>query len=79
MKIYTLKNTKLSQTDIANFNTQYPSLTVYETKAFHDRFIILDEQTAYHIGASIKDAGKKCFGISLLEDKKIVKELLNRL
>lgn len=37
------------------------------------------EQTAYHIGASIKDAGKKCFGISLLEDYGMVTDLLNRL
>ena len=34
---------------------------------------------AYHIGASIKDAGKKCFGISLMKDNEIVIELLNRL
>ena len=41
--------------------------------------IILDGKTAYHIGASIKDAGKKCFGISRLEDARIVSDLLNRL
>jgi hypothetical protein len=46
---------------------------------FHDRFIILDGKTVYHIGASVKDAGKKCFGISLLEEPEIVTELLNRL
>lgn len=39
----------------------------------------VDEETAYHIGASIKDAGKKCFGISLLEDSEMVTDLLNRL
>ena len=49
------------------------------TQVFHDRFIILDGKTAYHIGASIKDAGKKCFGISLLEDPGMVADLLNRL
>ena len=36
---------------------------------FHDRFLILDKKKAYHIGASLKDAGKKCFGINLIEDE----------
>ena len=58
---------------------EYPKLTVKKTQVFHDRFIILDGKTAYHIGASIKDAGKKCFGISRLEDARIVSDLLNRL
>lgn len=53
---------------MAYFNAQYPTLTVKKTQVFHDRFIILDGITAYHIGASIKDAGKKCFGISLIDD-----------
>ncbi len=67
------------QRDAANFNAQYPTLTVKKTQVFHDRFIILDGKAAYHIGASIKDAGKKCFGISLLEDPGMVTDLLNRL
>mgnify|MGYP004481445821 CR=1 FL=1 len=62
--IYTVSKTRLASQDIANFNSQYPSLTVKYTGVFHDRFLIIDETTAYHIGASIKDAGKKCFGIS---------------
>lgn len=62
-----------------NFNAQYPTLTVKKTQVFHDRFIILDGKTAYHIGASIKDAGKKCFGISLIDDPGLVTDLLNRL
>ena len=52
---------------------------IQKTQVFHDRFIILDGKTAYHVGASIKDAGKKCFGISLLEDPGMVTDLLNRL
>ena len=35
---------------------------------FHDRFLILDGKFVYHIGASLKDAGKKCFGITLMKD-----------
>lgn len=71
--------TPIQNRDAADFNAQYPTLTVKKTQVFHDRFIILDVKTVYHIGASIKDAGKKCFGISLLEDPGMVTDLLNRL
>lgn len=77
--IYTFANSLLTDRDIATFNEQYPLLTVKRTSVFHDRFIILDKRTTYHIGASIKDAGKKCFGISRMEDPSIVNSLLTRL
>lgn len=77
--IYTQKRTRLSKTDIINFNAQYPSLEVKYTKAFHDRFLILDRETAYHIGASLKDTGKRCFGISLIQDAGIIRDILQRL
>ena len=79
VKIITYSNTRLSNTDIAIFNTQYPKLMVKRSQIFHDRFIILDSSIVYHIGASIKDAGKKCFGISLIQDQGIVSDLLTRL
>lgn len=77
--IYTVRRTRLASQDIANFNSQYPTLTVNYTGVFHDRFLIIDEETAYHIGASIKDAGKKCFGISRIEDVGIISDILQRL
>jgi len=77
--IYTSKKTKLSKVDMENFNKQYPTMEVKYTEAFHDRFLILDDECAYHIGASIKDAGKKCFGINKIEDARIVKTILQRL
>ena len=79
VKVYTYASARLTNTDVANFNAQYPNLTVKKTQVFHDRFIILDRKTAYHIGASLKDAGRKCFGISLLADPGLVTDLLNRL
>ena len=72
--VYTQQRTKLSQTDVDNFNAQYPKLDVKYTRAFHDRFLILDKTKAYHVGASLKDAGKKCFGINLIEDAGIVRD-----
>ena len=77
--IYTQKRTRLTKTDAENFNAQYPTLEVKYTKVFHDRFLILDRETAYHVGASLKDAGKKCFGINLIQDAGIIKDILQRL
>jgi phage regulator Rha-like protein len=77
--IYTYPNARLTNTDISNFNAQYPPILVKRTSAFHDRFIILDGTAVYHVGASLKDAGKKCFAISLMEDPNMASELINRL
>ena len=79
VRIYTFAKTNLSQTDIKNFNAQYPKLEVKTTNTFHDRFVVLDDKTVYHIGASIKDAGKKCFGITLIQDATMANDLISRL
>lgn len=77
--IYTFSNSRLSQRDITTFNAQYSNLTVKHMTAFHDRFLILDDTIGYHVGASLKDAGKKCFGITQLQDEQTIQDLLNRL
>ena len=74
--IYTFPGTKITKKDIDAFNAQYPMLTVEHTTVFHDRFLILDSRTGYHIGASLKDAGQTCFGINKIEDEKVISELL---
>lgn len=79
VKCYTYASARLTNQDVAQFNAQYPTLEVIRTQVFHDRFLILDGTIAYHIGASLKDAGKKCFGISLLEEPQLTADLLNRL
>ena len=79
VEIHTFSNTKLTVADVAKFNSQYPTLNVKHTNVFHDRFLILDYKKAYHIGASIKDAGKKCFAITLLQDETLLHELLSHL
>ena len=77
--LYTVKKTKLSATDVSNFNQQYPSIDVHYTSEFHDRFLIIDETLGYHIGASVKDAGKKCFAINKIEDKVTIESIVERL
>lgn len=74
--IYTLQNTTLTKRDVEKFNSQYPNLTLRYTKIFHDRFLIVDNKYAYHIGASIKDAGKKCFAINLIQEIGIIEGIL---
>lgn len=78
VKIYTLPNARLSKQDIAVFNSQYPILEAKHTTVFHDRFLIIDEMDGYHLGASIKDAGKKCFGINRIEDFATLEELMDK-
>ncbi len=80
VNIYTSeKHSKLTKSEIDSFNKEYPTLCVKYTSEFHDRFMILDKKILYHIGASIKDAGKKVFEISQIEDEKQTAEILRRL
>ena len=60
-------------------HAQYPQLTVKHTEAFHDRFLILDDSNGYFVGASLKDAGKKSFAITRIEDEETVANILTRL
>ena len=68
----------LSTKDIKIFSAQYPKLSLKFTTDFHDRFLIIDKTEVYHIGASIKDAGKKSFGITKIEDNYLIQSLLNK-
>lgn len=76
--ILTAGKGSLSAKDITKFNAQYPKLSVKTTTDFHDRFLIIDKTGVYHIGASIKDAGKKSFGITKIEDKDLIQSLINK-
>ena len=57
--IYTKNNTKQLQLDLERFNKQYEPIEVVEFNKSHDRFLIIDQKEVYHIGASLKDLGKK--------------------
>ena len=76
--IYTDPKTKLSEQDIRKFNEQYPQLTLKHISKAHDRFLIIDNKILYHIGASLKDLGKKCFAFEVL-DSAWIKEILKNL
>ncbi len=77
--VWTRPRTRLSSRDVDTFNAQYHGLVVKHTTAFHDRFLILDGREAYLVGTSIKDAGKRGFGIARIEDEETTSAFLARL
>ena len=66
--------------DLEKHNQQYPEITLVENRSSHDRFIILDNIQLYHIGASLKDLGSKCFAFRRMDDvlPEITTKLLKR-
>ena len=75
--ILTSDKSTIQKIDIQKFNREYPILKVAKTNKFHDRFIVIDNKEMYHLGASIKDLGKKCFGINKIEDVEIIEKVIN--
>lgn len=65
--IYTQHISKQLQLDIERHNTQYPEIEIKHFQKAHDRFLLIDSEV-YHIGASIKDLGKKWFAFTLMHD-----------
>jgi len=75
--IFTRSISKSLALDLKKHNQQYPPITIKQFKEAHDRFIIIDKTEIYHIGASLKDLGKKWFAFSKLERGTL--EMLNRI
>ncbi len=75
--IYVGKITKQIMLDLKKYNAQYPPVEVKELKNIHDRFLIIDNKDVYHIGASLKDLGKKMFAFSKMNKEGL--KLLERL
>lgn len=77
--IYTnIKTSRILGQDINSFNNQYGNLTVDYTNKVHDRYIVIDRNKLYHLGASIKDLGRKIFSISE-SDNNLINELLKNI
>ena len=75
--IYTDKINDQLKLDLEKHNSQYPAIEIRILKNSHDRFLVLDEKELYHLGASLKDLGKRWFAFSKLDG--LVKEVLNHL
>jgi len=70
--IYTQRITQQLQLDLDRHNSQYPPIDIRTYRDSHDRFLIVDETDVYHIGASLKDLGKKMFAFSKLNIPAVV-------
>lgn len=70
--IYTQRITQQLQLDLDRHNSQYPPIDIRTYRDSHDRFLIVDETDVYHIGASLKDLGKKMFAFSKLDIPAVV-------
>lgn len=75
--IYTQRISNQFQLDVDRHNTQYPQIEIKQFNKAHDRFLLIDDEV-YHIGASIKDLGKKWFGFTLMRDITAT-ELINKI
>jgi hypothetical protein len=67
IKIYTKTISKQLKLDFQKYETQYKNIELFEFKNSHDRFLIIDKKEVYHLGASLKDLGKKWFAFSKFE------------
>jgi len=77
--IYTKNITKQLSLDLKKYNTQYKTIKIKEFNKSHDRFLIIDNNEIYHIGASLKDLGKKWFAFCKLDiDINNILEKLNK-
>ena len=76
-RIYCKRISKQLRLDLEKHNAQYPAIEIVPFDAAHDRFLILDGTSVYHIGASLKDLGKKWFAFSKIEKDalKIIEQL----
>ena len=75
--IYTAKTDQQLKHDLKRHNKQYPPVQIHTFNRAHDRFLIIDEEAVYHIGASLKDLGKKWFAFSRMQMD--AKEMIERL
>ena len=65
--IYTKNISNQLRLDVQRYNSQYPNIEVEVFSDAHDRFMIIDDTELYHIGASLKDLGKKWFAFSRMD------------
>ena len=77
IKIYTKTISKQLKLDFQKYETQYKNIELFEFKNSHDRFLIIDKKEIYHLGASLKDLGKKWFAFSKFDINSL--ELLKKL
>ena len=76
--VATVEKTPITDTAIAKFNKQNPTLEVRHTGRFHDRFLVIDDKELYHFGASLKDLGRHYCAVSKM-DAAFIPSILKRM
>ena len=76
--VATVEKTPITDTAIAKFNKQNPTLEVRHTSRFHDRFLVIDDKELYHFGASLKDLGRHYCAVSRM-DAAFIPSILQRM
>ena len=77
VRIITSKDgNRITKKELDTFNAQYHDLSLETTGKVHDRYLLIDTMEMYHIGASLKDAGKKLFGMDLVHDPATIRFVL---
>lgn len=71
--------TLLTKLDIEKYNEEYSNLEIKYNDTFHDRYIIIDKKQVYHLGSSLNKAGTRTFNITKLEDKEVIKAIINKI
>lgn len=75
--IFTKEISKQLELDLIKYNLQYPIIEIKKFQQSHDRFLIIDNKEVYHIGASLKDLGKKWFAFSKFDKETL--QILSKL
>ena len=75
--IYTAMVNDQLRLDLEKHNAQYPRIELRVKKHFHDRFLIIDGKELYHLGASLKDLGKRWFAFSRMDE--LLSDVMSRL
>ena len=77
IRIITSKDgNRITKKELDTFNAQYHDLSLETTGKVHDRYLLIDTMEMYHIGASLKDAGKKLFGMDLIHNPATIRFVL---
>ena len=79
MKEVTVYSKNIDEEVINKYKKQYNNVRIKQNNSFHDRYMILDKKVLYHLGASFKDLGMKCFSINKINNVDMINDILGRL
>ena len=79
LRVCVSTKSKLDENDVMQFKKQYGQIDIVKKDVFHDRYLIIDNSMCYSLGASLNHMGKRVFSVNLIEDKDIVRLIIDKL